>query len=111
MQKLRLARHHSAAGQPGNPVAAHLVDWFYVTSFTVGLPQMGHQVLLLLQHACARSGSYGLRSSHALYPSSICTRATPLSSAVLCQVFAQCRSQVCRQLQILLRVQIGDYVG
>jgi len=28
-----LARHHSAAGQPGSPVAAHLVDWFYVTSF------------------------------------------------------------------------------
>ena len=30
--KINLARHHSAAGQPGKPVAALLVDWFYVAS-------------------------------------------------------------------------------
>jgi len=38
---LRLARHHSAAVQPRNPVAAHLVDWFYVTSFPSRLPPTG----------------------------------------------------------------------
>jgi hypothetical protein len=54
--ELRVARHHSAAGQPRKPVAALFVDWFYVTSsFSKWAPSMRDHVLPFLKGPCGKS--------------------------------------------------------
>jgi len=65
LQILRLARHHSTAGQLREPVAAHLVDWFYATSFLqAGYPLWG--IVLPFCSGREQSGHCGLGRQSAL---------------------------------------------
>jgi hypothetical protein len=71
--KLRWARHHSAAGQPSNPVAAHLVDWFYVTSFfQEDYPQRGITDSPSSDVLARRGSSRIEKHTSFSYPPSIC---------------------------------------
>ena len=44
--QMRSARHHSAAVQPRNPVAAPRVDWFYAASFSRSSPQWANPLVI-----------------------------------------------------------------